>query len=108
VLVVSKGDPELLRLGTRRARHFPEADDGSWAGHHPADSGEAVATLEAMRESGGQFIVFPRTGMWWLQHYAGLQEHLETRYDAVVREEDVCVIFALNGLRPGPRPAARS
>ena len=42
VLVVSKGDPELLRLGTRRARHFPEADDGSWAGHHPADSGEAI------------------------------------------------------------------
>jgi GT2 family glycosyltransferase len=97
VLVVSKGDPELLDLGPRRARHFPEAADGSWAGHHPADSGEAVATLEAMRESGGEFIVFPQTGMWWLQHYDGLQQHLETRYRTVVREEDVCVIFALNG-----------
>ncbi len=50
-----------------------------------------------MRESGGQFIVFPRTGLWWLQHYEGLQEHLERRYDTVVREEGVCVIFALNG-----------
>jgi GT2 family glycosyltransferase len=98
VLVVSKGDPDLLDLGSRRARHFPEAADGSWAGHHPADSGEAVATLEAMRESGGEFIVFPRTGMWWLQHYDGLQQHLETRYRTVVREEDVCVIFALNGI----------
>ncbi len=97
VLVVSKGDPELLRLGERRARHFPETEDGSWAGHHPADSSEAVAALEAMRQAGGQFIVFPETGMWWLQHYAGLQQHLEQRYDAVVREEGVCIIFALNG-----------
>ena len=97
VLVVSKGDPELLRLGERRTRHFPEAADGSWAGHHPADSTEAVATLEAMRSAGGEFIVFPETGMWWLQHYAGLQEHLERRYDTVFREEGVCVIFALNG-----------
>ena len=98
VLVVSKGDPELLELGGRRARHFPEAPDGTWAGHHPADSGEAVAALEAMRASGGEFIVFPRTGMWWLQHYEGLQEHLESRYDAVVRDDE-CVIFALNGRR---------
>lgn len=97
VLVVSKGDPELLQLGGRDTRHFPEAADGSWAGHHPADSREAVATLEAMREAGGQFIVFPHTGLWWLQHYEGLQEHLERRYDTVVREEGVCVIFALNG-----------
>jgi GT2 family glycosyltransferase len=97
VLVVSKGDVELLQLGGRRARHFPEAEDGTWAGHHPADSSEAVATLEAMRAAGGEFIVFPRTGMWWLQHYQGLQEHLERRYDTVVRDEDVCIIFALNG-----------
>ncbi len=100
VLVVSKGDVELLELGGRRARHFPEAEDGTWAGHHPADSSEAVATLEAMRADGGEFIVFPRTGMWWLQYYGGLQEHLERSYDAVVRDEDVCVIFALNGRNP--------
>ena len=100
VLVVSKGDPELLQLGGRPTRHFPEAEDGTWAGHHPADSSEAVATLEAMREAGGQYIVFPRTGLWWLQHYAGLQEHLERRYHTVVREEGVCVIFALNGSSP--------
>ncbi len=100
VLVVSKGDVELLELGGRRTRHFPEAEDGTWAGHHPADSSEAVATLEAMRATGGEFIVFPRTGMWWLQHYQGLLEHLERRYDTVVREDDVCVIFALNGRDP--------
>ena len=28
--------------------------------------------------------------------YGGLREHLESRYEAVVRDEDTCVIFALN------------
>jgi GT2 family glycosyltransferase len=97
VLMVSKGDEELLRLEGHSARHFPAADDGSWAGHHPSDSEEAVAALEAMRADGGQFIVFPRTGMWWLEHYRGLTEHLEQRYEAVVRDQDTCVIFSLNG-----------
>jgi hypothetical protein len=97
VLVVSRGDDELLRLKGRRGLHFPAAADGSWAGHHPADSDEAVAELEAMRERGGEFVLFPRTGLWWLDFYGGLKEHLESRYRAVVREEGVCVIFALNG-----------
>jgi GT2 family glycosyltransferase len=97
VLIVSKGDEELLRIEGHSTRHFPAAADGSWAGHHPADSREAVAALEAMRAAGGDFIVFPHTGMWWLEHYRGLAEHLEQRYEAVVREEDTCVIFALNG-----------
>ncbi len=96
VLVVSKGDEELLRIEGHSARHFPAADDGSWAGHHPTDSDEAVAALEAMRAAGGEFIVFPHTGMWWLEHYRGLTEHLEQRYEAIVREEDTCVIFALS------------
>ena len=96
VLVVSKGDEELLRIEGHSARHFPAAADGSWAGHHPTDSDEAVAALEAMRAAGGEFIVFPRTGMWWLEHYRGLTEHLEQRYQAIVREEDTCVIFALS------------
>lgn len=97
VLVVSKGDEELLRMEGHSARHFPSAPDGSWAGHHPSDSREAVEALEAMRAAGGEFIVFPRTGIWWLDHYRGLAEHLEQRYETVVREEDTCIIFALNG-----------
>jgi GT2 family glycosyltransferase len=97
VLMVSKGDDELLRLEGHSARHFPAAQDGTWAGHHPSDSAAAVAALEGMRAAGGQFIVFPHTGMWWLEHYPGLTEHLEQRYETVVREEDTCVIFALNG-----------
>jgi GT2 family glycosyltransferase len=96
VLIVSRGDDELLELEDRRGRHFPEAADGTWAGHHPADSAEAVASLEAMRASGGNYIVFPQTGMWWLDFYEGLREHLESRYRAVVRDAETCVIFQLD------------
>jgi GT2 family glycosyltransferase len=98
VLVVSRGDDELLELGGREAWHFPQADRGGWAGHHPADSAEAVAQLERLRERGGEFILFPKTNLWWLDHYTGLREHLESRYPAVVRRDDTCVIFALNGI----------
>ncbi|MGN1286124.1 MAG: hypothetical protein ACI4XG_06020, partial [Bradyrhizobium sp.] len=49
VLVVSKGDEELLKLGDRKAEHFPQVESGAYAGHHPADSAEAIAHLEAFR-----------------------------------------------------------
>jgi hypothetical protein len=96
VLVASRGDDELLKLDGHRAWHFPQAQDGSYAGHHPADGREAIAHLEASRARGGEFLLFPRTGLWWLDHYLDLREHLESRYPAIVREEDTCVIFALN------------
>jgi GT2 family glycosyltransferase len=99
VLVVSRGDDELLELAGRRAWHFPAAEEGGYAGHHPADSGEAIAQLEALRARGGQFLLFPETYLWWLDHYEGLQQHLESRYATVVRQPDTCVIFALNGQR---------
>src|SRR5207253_10034976 len=46
VLVVSKGDDDLLQLDGRFGAHFPQVTGGVYAGHHPADSGEAIAELE--------------------------------------------------------------
>ena len=97
VLVVSRGDETLVDLGGRPASHFPADESGGWAGHHPADGGEAVRQLEASRERGGQYLVFPRTGLWWLDHYTELSEHLETHGRAVLRDPEVGAIFALNG-----------
>ncbi len=55
VLVVSDGDDELLRLGaSRRGWHFPQMEDGTYAGHHPGDSAEAIAHLESLREQGSR------------------------------------------------------
>jgi GT2 family glycosyltransferase len=99
VIVVSRGDDELLQLDGCRGWHFPQTESGAWAGYHPSDSAEAVAQLEALRERGGQFLLFPKTGFWWLDYYKGLSEHLESSYEAVLRDDDSCVIFALNGRR---------
>jgi hypothetical protein len=99
VLVVSKGDDELLNLYGRRAWHFPQAVGGVYAGHHPADSAEAITHLEALRARGADHLLFPRPALWWLNHYAELRQHLESRYSAVVRQKDTCVIFALGSSR---------
>ena len=48
--MVSRGDDDLVDLVGRRASHFPQARDGEYAGHHPADSDAAVDHLEDLRE----------------------------------------------------------
>jgi GT2 family glycosyltransferase len=87
VLVVSRGDESLLDLEGRPARHFPEAEAGGWAGHHPADSAEAIGHLEALRGDGARYLVVPPTYRWWLSHYDGLREHLQSRYQEVHSDE---------------------
>jgi len=95
VIVVSKGDDELLQLGGRKAWHFPQDEHGGYAGYYPADSAEAIAHLEALRVKGGDFLLFPHLAFWWLDHYVDFKKHLESRYRQVVRNEDTCLIFAL-------------
>jgi GT2 family glycosyltransferase len=97
VLVISRGDETLLQLNGRAAQHFPQAEDGAWAGHHPADSEEAIAHLESLRERGAEFLVVPPTYLWWLRHYDGLREHLEERYEAVVADDRAGAIYRLAG-----------
>src|SRR6266545_2061112 len=69
VLVVSKGDDELLRCVAPGARHFPQAEGGGYAGCYPADSGAAIAHLEQLQAGGAQYLLFPATAFWWLEHY---------------------------------------
>ncbi len=99
VIVVSKGDNELLKLDGRNAWHFPQNDWGVYAGHYPADSAEAIAHLEALRKKGGQYLLFPKTALWWLDHYRELKEHLEKRYQAVSGPDDTCLIYSLHPKR---------
>lgn len=101
VIVVSKGDDRLLNLYGRWAWHFPQTGDGLYAGYYPADSGKAIAHLEALRARGGNFLVFPKTAYWWLKHYPGFRQHSESNY--LARLADVCVIFALREPATGPQ-----
>jgi GT2 family glycosyltransferase len=95
VLVVSKGDEQLVNIDGLQVWHFPRTIDGSWTGHHPADSAEAIAGLDELRMQGASYIAFPSTTLWWLDFYDDLARHLKGR--AVLHEED-CAIFALPSL----------
>jgi hypothetical protein len=95
VLVVSHGDEEVVELGRCRGAHFPQEPDGTYAGHHPADSSEAVAHLEALRVTGAEFLLVPATSGWWLDHYQELARHLEQRYLRIDADNEHLVAFSL-------------
>jgi hypothetical protein len=101
VLVVSKGDEQLLRLDGRQGWHFPQDATGMFAGYHPADSTAAIGHLEALRRRGGQYLLLPDTALWWLDHYREFGQHLEQRYRLVFREEGLGVLYALTPAENG-------
>jgi GT2 family glycosyltransferase len=102
VLVLSKGDAELLKLENRRAWHFPQGEDGNYAGHYPANSEECIAELERMRAKGAEFLAVPAPAMWWLSHYEGFHRYLETHCSDSVLNSD-CSIFRLGPRAPVDR-----
>jgi spore maturation protein CgeB/SAM-dependent methyltransferase len=98
VLVISKGDDDLLNLDGRYGQHFPQTAGGVYAGHHPANATEAIKHLEILKAKGAEFLLVPSTSMWWLEFYSDFRRHLETQYRLFSYNED-CLIFAL---RPPP------
>jgi GT2 family glycosyltransferase len=98
VLVISKGDPELVDFEGRDARHFPVDADGAYAGYHPAGSTDAINHLKALQRRGAQYLVIPSPAFWWLEHYAGFADYLAGAGEETYRAADLCVIVHL------PRP----
>lgn len=98
VTVVSRGDPELVRLDGLRGWHFPQTADGGYAGYYPRTSADAIAHLEALRSQGARYLVLPSTAFWWLEFYREFRQHLDTRYHPVARDES-CIIYDLGGGR---------
>lgn len=95
VVVISKGDDELLDLGVSRAWHFPQDDNGGYAGHYPDSSAEAISQLEDLRSKGAEYLLVPATAQWWLDRYPEFGEHLRSTYALVTEEDEVCWIFSL-------------
>jgi hypothetical protein len=95
VAVVSKGDEELLKLGgARQGWHFPQDDEGVYAGHYPADSVGAISHLEILRAKGAEFLLFPTTAFWWLERYRKFGEHLDSHYRRVW-DDETFIIYQL-------------
>jgi len=109
VLVVSKGDPALVNIPDRRASHFPQSASGGYAGYHPADDAEAIEQLRRASEAGAEYLVFPSTSLWWLDHYKGLHSWLSESFAHVSNQPETCVIFALpQALLVAQRPVHHS
>lgn len=95
VIVVTKGDEDLLDLYGRRAWHFPQSADGEYPWYYPSDGPAVIAHLEALRVQGGHYLLFPEPALWWLEQYPRFSEHLHRHYRVMLRDE-ACVIFALD------------
>jgi hypothetical protein len=94
VLIVSKGDEALLKVDGRHTRHFPQDEHGRYAGYHPADSVAAIHHLESLCAKGAQFLLFPKTAFWWLDHYKDFGNYLDAHHRRLIGDDN-CIIFQL-------------
>jgi hypothetical protein len=106
VIVVSKGDDNLLTFALCDGWHFPQDSEGKYAGYYPANDSEAIEHLEALRTRGGEYLLLPQTSFWWLDHYSQLRSHLETKYRRVWNNPD-CIIYELAKQNNGNGVVAR-
>jgi hypothetical protein len=102
-LVISKGDDDLLQIDPCRGSHFPQNEDGRYAGYYPADGPAVVRHLEHLHRRGAQFLLIPQTALWWLDHYRELADYLNEHGARIIDERDVCVMFQIAN---GPKKAA--
>jgi SAM-dependent methyltransferase len=96
VAVLSEGDSRLLDLEGRDTWHLPETAKGTFAGPFPLNGIDAVSQLERLRAKGAQYLLVPRTAFWWMDYADAFRKHVSSRYRAVLREEDACLIVALH------------
>jgi hypothetical protein len=105
VAVISKGDDDLLDLAGRQGWHFPRAQNGSYAGYHPAHDAEAISQLAAVKAEGAQFLIIPAHSFWWLDYYKGFGQYLDSHYGRMYSDED-CLIYRLVSPQHPPDPAS--
>jgi hypothetical protein len=93
-LVASRGDDQLLELPGRSGWHFPRDEDGAYAGYYPETGEAAVTHLTTLRAQGAEYLVFPRTAFWWLDHYDALRAYLDDTAGLFATDE-CCLVYSL-------------
>lgn len=101
VLVTSHGDDELVEFKGRTGWHFPRQADGDWAGHHPADSDQAIRHLSELCDAGAQYLVLPTDSFWWLHHYDSLAFYLDEHHRRIHADANA-IIYDLRHPREQP------
>ncbi len=72
-------------LTGRRVWPFMEHEGRYWG--PPADDQGAIEALERLRGQGAEFMVVAQPAFWWLDHYEGLQRHLEVKFRRLLTSE---------------------
>ena len=108
VLVISKGDDQLLRLDSCTGSHFPQREDGVYAGHYPSDDQAAIEHLTNLRKAGGRYLLIPQTSLWWLDHYRALNDYLNQHCTRIVDQPETCLIFDLDTPKSSPARQERA
>jgi len=72
---------------------FLERNGEYWGA--PTDDDTAIRELERLRARGASFVVFGWPAFWWLDHYAGLREHLD-RTSRRVHQTDRLIAYNLS------------
>lgn len=76
--------------GDRRAVPFVERNGEDWG--DPPDDQTALTELERLRRQGVRFLAIAWPAFWWLDHYAGLNQHLRSTSRCLL-ENDRLVVF---------------
>lgn len=66
--------------------------DGTYWGPPPDDE-TAVEELERLRTTGAAFVVIGWPAFWWLEHYSGFSDHLQTQYPCIFRDSRLLVYY---------------
>ena len=86
---------DVIDFGSRKGWHYPQNEDGVYAGYYPGDGADALRQLNALREKGGRYLLIPATSIWWLEHYPELREELEQNATLVINQPHTCVVYDL-------------
>jgi phytanoyl-CoA dioxygenase PhyH len=94
LLVLDHAEP-AFDLNGRSARLFPVVDDAQDPAAAGGDS-TAIQELENLNEDGPQYLLVPRYQLGRLMEVCNnLQQHLESKYPAIVRDGGSCAIYDL-------------
>ena len=100
VLVLSRGNEDLIRFKNCRGAHFPQEVSGRCARYDPVSSAAAIAHLEALRFQGAEFLVLPPTDNSWQDTYPEFVRYLQRRYTLTEQAAELGAIYSLREKSP--------
>ena len=96
VIVLSDAQKGRLSLDGRNTWYFPQSEGGQPMLTTPSTSSEVLASLERLRQQGGNYLLVPFPQYWWLEHFAEFGKYLHDRCRLIASKDDVGKIFSLD------------